>query len=328
MRRTRGEMTQQRGKKIGLPHPAVAFAAAGLLLGVTFNEMIRPAPRTSVASVPPGGLPPAAAAPPAARSGMAASFAGPPAPALPAGGDEPRTPGADLPALPPAPRSAATSPPALVGPPAPARGPDWKRAPLPAVSPEVLQAMLNPRAVRRARHLLRLGLVPPPEPASPQEGSLAMAQHRIAGPAHPKGAAAAAAAPVPRPVGSHPPSGYAAAGAEAPVPTAITKRERPEPASHEFGSLTPASPATPADPGGKSAAAQPTGASGSTPHEAKPDGESGGKEAAADGRTAAPAADRAPIRLQARLNHPRSEYRVGEWVAVRFLASQPVHLRV
>ena len=40
-------MTQQRGKKIGLPHPAVTFAAAGLLLGVTFNEMIRPAPRTS-----------------------------------------------------------------------------------------------------------------------------------------------------------------------------------------------------------------------------------------------------------------------------------------
>src|SRR5437899_2036188 len=123
MRRTRGEMTQQRGKKIGLPHPAVAFAAAGLLLGVTFNQMIRPAPRTSGASVPPGGLPPVAAAPPAARSGMAASFAGPPAPALPAGGDEPRTPGADLPALPPAPPSAATSPPALVGPPAPARGP-------------------------------------------------------------------------------------------------------------------------------------------------------------------------------------------------------------
>jgi hypothetical protein len=35
-----------------------------------------------------------------------------------------------------------------------------------------------------------------------------------------------------------------------------------------------------------------------------------------------------PVRLQAHLDHPRLAYRVGEWVALRFMASRPVHLRV
>jgi hypothetical protein len=35
-----------------------------------------------------------------------------------------------------------------------------------------------------------------------------------------------------------------------------------------------------------------------------------------------------PIWLRAHLDHPRSEYQAGQWVTVRFLASQPVHLRV
>ena len=32
--------------------------------------------------------------------------------------------------------------------------------------------------------------------------------------------------------------------------------------------------------------------------------------------------------MQARLDRPRPEYQAGEWVALRFLASHPAHLRV
>jgi hypothetical protein len=208
-------------------------------------------------------------------------------------------------------------------------GPEWERAPLPVISPEVLQAMQNPRAVRRARHLLRMGFVPPPEPASTPGHPVAGPGPRAAGPVRPKQVAAGRSV-VAADSGSsqiHAPSGREAAGAEPPAPTAIARLVRPGPDGHGPGSVTPERADTPAHPGGRVAAAKPVAVGESGPHEAKLGGESRGKAEAGSGATP-PAASGAPIRLQAHLDHPQSEYRVGEWVAVRFLASQPVHLRV
>src|SRR5205809_858688 len=57
-------------------------------------------------------------------------------------------------------------------------------------------------------------------------------------------------------------------------------------------------------------------------------GSPNGKKEATPGSGTVPAATSGPIRLQARLDRSRPEYREGEWVALRFLASQPAHLRV
>src|SRR5207244_9959167 len=48
-------------------------------------------------------------------------------------------------------------PSSFIGPRVPVRGPQWKRGALPAFSPEVLRAMMDPRAARRAQRLRRLG---------------------------------------------------------------------------------------------------------------------------------------------------------------------------
>src|SRR5205085_6830793 len=68
-----------------------------------------------------------------------------------------------------APLPALRLPPRFIGPRVPARGPQWKRGALPAFSPEVLRAMMDPRAARRAQRLRRLGVVLPGASTIPGE---------------------------------------------------------------------------------------------------------------------------------------------------------------
>src|SRR5207249_738108 len=120
-------------------------------------------PRERVASYPPQTLPPAPAEEPGVKAGAVSPVLKPPAAApVPPRAADPKL--AEKPALSPPPLLPPGPLPAS-GDLAPVRGPVWQHAPLPAFSPELLQAMMDPRAARRARHLRRLGIVPA-EPAS------------------------------------------------------------------------------------------------------------------------------------------------------------------
>lgn len=378
-------------KGIELPHPAAVLAAAGVLLfGAHLNQMVRSVPQARVASFPPQSLnlPVVAALPstpgvlqperlrsltpgeqPSSASGHAIG------PAIPGGAGEggvaapgelgigpfPGSRGpADLrrgsitgfQAAPQLPRAPAALPGALVGPPAPVRGPEWRGAPLPAFSPEVLRAMLDPRAVRRARRLRRRGIPMPaePEPAPVSSADLPHPAGAASGGGKAMKTARAGAAPeagTPRPRGSSPGTGSEPAR---PALTQVSRLERPElpgagspaaavAAPREPGVQNSGPAATSGEPGGEARGAATGGEPGAAPASAKPTGETGTGSAATkpDGERPAPETATAhprpqpagrPIRLQARLDRPRPEYRAGEWVALRFFASQPAHLRV
>lgn len=304
-------MAQRRWKGKVLAHPVVLFTAAGLLIGGTFSSILRTAPQPRPAQAPPAREPVVVSTLPPA--GLPAPTAGPPAPAKPSAERPPSKSESAAPVPPVVPF--APPPAAVLGPPAPVRGPEWKKAPLPVVSPEVLRAMLNPRAVRRARHLRRLGIPAEALLAPPPGDAHAAGAHREAGrPAHPKPA-------VPRRTVVAAASGVAP-GLAAPAPVAAGST-----------TLAPAETAKGAQPeaAGKSPTSGPDAEAGGA-GDRKPAGESpaaaetAGKGAA--GTEAATVSSRGPIWIRALLDRSRSEYRVGEWVVVRFLASQPVHLRV
>jgi hypothetical protein len=175
--------------------------------------------------------------------------------------------------------------------------------------------MQNPRAVRRAEHLRRLGLIPPPEPAPVPAVPVAAPAHnepRSGKKVEATGVVLAAAG-----MRQGPPSRVPESGAtERPAHAAAAKPGQPDAASH--GPTSSPTGAAGADTGGKPAATQ-TASSEGRPHETKPAGD----------QSAGPAVlTKSPIWLRAHVDNPHSEYQTGQWVTVRFLASQPVHLRV
>jgi hypothetical protein len=293
-----------------------ATAGTVLLAGWHMHALLSDIPRERVAAYPPQTLPPLPAGQPGekpAASALVTQFPAAPAPTDTKTPELAQKPGSStLLPIPPPPLQEN-------GGPAPVHGPQWDQAPLPAFSPDLLQAMMDPRAARRARHFRRLGIVLSPEPqANPQRPVSPAAPARPdpgkAGRTVTSSGAKAAATPA---------DGHRAVGSATGGPAAPTSVARLDPAAstragHPIG--TPA--ASPAD-STKTEAAKPTGTDAGA-DDARPGGE-GGKNGTA---AATPPASGPPVRLQARLEPLRSSYRAGEWVALRFLASRPVHMRV
>jgi len=158
-------MASRNGKRIRRPQPMVVMTAGTvMLLGWHMHVLLNDIPRERVASYAPQTLPQASAEQPEVKTDPVSSAPGSPsaAPSLPKDAGQKlaeKTAPSLLPLVPPAPLPANANP-------APVHGPVWQHAPLPAFSPELLQAMMDPRAASRARRLRRLGIALPAEPVA------------------------------------------------------------------------------------------------------------------------------------------------------------------
>jgi hypothetical protein len=305
------------------PHPGAVVAAAGILLfGARLYQAVRTGPVPRAAAVTPSPGPTLAQAPPL-------ELPSPLAPSLALPSQTPglqTTPAPQPPTLgPPAPTPLFPPPPAIrrkpagfIGPEAPVRGPQWKGAALPPLGPELLNAMMDPRAARRAPRLRRLGITVPEDAAvglTPDPAARLAARPEPALPG-PPGAKTAPTAAVGQPPGSETKPSLPSRLAPA-RPSSLKGKVRPP-------AVLPAGPG-PAPGAAATASAAPGAGAGTGPSSQSPGG-AGTKNEARE--TAAVPPGSPTIHLQARLDRARPEYRVGEWVALRFFASQPAHLRV
>jgi hypothetical protein len=299
-------------------------AAAGILLfgahlyqagrtGPVPRASLTPVPGTRVAQAPMLELPQLAV--PALTPQTAPALTETPAP-------QPQRMGPTAPApLFPPPPATRKKPAGFIGPAAPVPGPQWKGGPLPVLGPEVLRAMMDPRTARRAQRLRRLGVHMPADGvavASPDPAARLAVRPEPGLPGAPARAEAKSLSDLAVRGSGKPP----AQAGSTPAGTPTQKGEVRSPSVRTAGSVqatgTGSLPNLTATPGGAA-----TGV--------KPATEDQGGEKQETGKRAVETADAstggAPIRLRARLDRPRPEYRVGEWVALRFFASQPAHLR-
>jgi hypothetical protein len=186
--------------------------------------------------------------------------------------------------------------------------------------------MMDPRAARRARRLRWLGITLPADSAvaAPRSGPPSPPARTDQRKAKQIVTAPTAAERPAVPMGGHAPPATGGASPDAAAATRIARLDRTDPARTEPASGAPAASATDgakADPAKLAAGEAGSG-------EGKPAGESGNGESRKKEAAAPPPVAGPPVRLQARVDPPRPAYRVGEWVALRFLASRPVHLRV
>jgi hypothetical protein len=318
----------QRWKRENWPRPAGIIVAGGILLfGVHLHRLVesmpatRVAPRELVAAALPQelGLPGPIGRAPAAEQPPATPEVTPrPAPVDPpvAGPLAPKL----LPAPPLVPR-----PPLL--------GPEWKGGALPVFSPEVLRAMSDPRAARRARWLRSRGIVLQGE-TPPLTGPTILAPGAVETAPPKRGTE-------PSPTAAWKPQTAPTPSTRPAAPATVAASPKPGVKNTAHPEVTAPGVKMAARPALSSAPVPPSGAKPSTEVTTPPAGPEGAPAPVAEGPANSPAtaptptgaapasAPRAePIRLQARLDRARPEYQVGEWVALRVLASQPAHLRV
>lgn len=314
-------MAAKNGKQLILRHPlVVGTAGTVLLLGWHMHMLLSDIPREWVAASAPETLSPAPGEQPEAALRLPTTKPRPLA-AVPPVETNREIP----PAVTPAPALRLSAPPPAPAAGAPVRGPQWRHAPLPAFSPELVQAMMDPRAARRARRLRRLGITLPVDSASaqPPAGRPTTATDAVLQKAKRVAAAPTDAAPL-APAGSHLPPATGSASPQRAPGTEIARLDRAEPPGAGPANSAPAASAIE----GPKADSAKTAVSDGGAGEGKPAGEGGKADGDKQVGAAPPPAAGPPVRLQARVDPPRPAYRVGEWVALRFLASRPVHLRV